>query len=149
MIRGNVLRACDKDGPEGGSLEMNGTRRAPPEERKRPPINAKGESTTMTQDEQETAIVGMFESLISAEEAIVALHREGLDMKRLSIDGNVAHAEQHILDSVKDGAFLVLVHGTTDMIVHARAILGTTDPSQFETLGAVYSSRIAAEIAPD
>ena len=103
----------------------------------------------MTQDEQETAIVGMFESLIGAEEAIVALHHEGLDMKRLSIDGNVAHAEQHILDSVKDGAFLVLVHGTTDMIVHARAILGTTDPSQFETLAAVYSSRIAAGVAPD
>jgi hypothetical protein len=98
----------------------------------------------MTQDAQETAIVGMFESLISAEAAIVALHHEGLDMQRLSIDGNVPRAEQHILDSVKDGAFLVLVHGTADMIVHARAILGTTDPSQFDTLAAVYSSRIAA-----
>lgn len=115
----------------------------------RPQFNAEGASTTMTQDGQETAIVGMFESLISAEEAIIALHHEGLDMKRLSIDGRVPHAEQHILDSVKDGVFLVLVHGTAAMIIHARAILGTTDPSQFETLAAAYSSRIAAEIAPD
>lgn len=95
----------------------------------------------MTQDAEETAIVGMFDSLTSAEAAVVDLHHEGLDMKRLSIDGNVPHAEQHVLDSVRAGVFLVLVHGTAAMVVHARAILGTTDPSQF-------SSSIDAGVPP-
>jgi hypothetical protein len=115
----------------------------------RPPTNAEGVKTTMTQDTHETAIVGMFESLTSAEEAIVALHHEGLDMMRLSIDGKAPNAEQHTLDSVKDGAFLVLVNGTAPMIVHARAILGTNNTSQLEALAAVYSSRIAAEKPPE
>jgi hypothetical protein len=103
----------------------------------------------MTQDEEETAIVAMFDSLTSAESALAELHHEGLDMKRLSIDGNLPHTQQHVIDSVNAGAFLVLVHGTAAMIVHARAILGTIDPSHDATLAAIYSSRIAAEVAPD
>jgi len=126
-----------------------GTRRAVPEGRIQPLIDAQGPSTTMTQDAHQTAIVGMFESLTSAEAAVVALHHEGLDMKCLSIDGNVPHADQHIVDSVKDGAFLVLVYGTAAIIAHARAILGTAESSRLESLAAAYCARIPTEITPD
>jgi len=81
----------------------------------------------MTQDAQQTAVVAIFDSRTSAETAVDALHREGLDLNRLSIGCKTPPAEQHLLDAVAAGEFLVVVHGTAEMFVHARAILGTTN----------------------
>lgn len=100
----------------------------------------------MTQDTQRTAVVAICDSRSSAEAAIVALHHEGLDMKRLSIGDKTSSTTQHILDSVKDGEFLVLIRGTAEMVVHARAVLGTSDSSRFRTRAESSSSRLAAGI---
>jgi len=84
----------------------------------------------MTQDTQRTAVVAICDSRSSAEASILTLHHEGLDMKRLSIGDKTSSTVQHVRDSVKDGEFLVLVRGTAEMIVHARAVLGTTRASE-------------------
>lgn len=99
----------------------------------------------MIQDPLTTAVVAICDSRASAEAAVVTLHREGLDMKRLSIGGDAHCTEQHVLDSMSDGEFLVLVRGTADMIVHARAVLGTNDSSQLATNVADCDPRIAAD----
>ena len=101
----------------------------------------------MTQDEQRIAVVAIYDSRSSAEAAIVALHHEGLDLKRLSIGDEKAHSTaQHVLDSVKAGEFLVLLLGTADMVVHARAVLGTTNSSQFMTRAENGGSHVAATL---
>jgi hypothetical protein len=97
----------------------------------------------MTQDEQQTAVAAIFDSRAAAEDAIVALHQEGLDMKRLSIFGRDCTTKQHTSGSAKIEKFLVLVHGTAEMIVHARAILGTTGSSHLETHTFSHGSHIA------
>ena len=97
----------------------------------------------MTQDTQQAAFVAIFDSRPSAEDAIVALHREGLDMKRLSIFGKDFHKEQHTSSSSKAEQFFVLVHGTAEMIVHARAVLGTTGSSHLGTRASSYGSQMA------
>jgi hypothetical protein len=97
----------------------------------------------MTKDTQRTAVVASCDSRTSAEAAVLALHHEGLDIECLSIDGNPLPTEQHVLDSVKAGEFLVLVHGTTEMIEHAHAVLGTTGSSQLTTDAADYGPHIA------
>jgi hypothetical protein len=97
----------------------------------------------MTQDTQQTAVVAIFDSRSAAEGAIVALHQEGLDMKRLSIFGKDFTTEQHTGGSAKTEQFFVLVHGTAEMIVHARAIMGTTGSSHLETHTSSHSSHIA------
>lgn len=84
----------------------------------------------MTQNKQRNAVVAICDSRSSAEAAIVTLHHEGLDLKRLSIGDKTASPAQHVSDSVKDGEFLVLVRGTAEMIVHARAVLGTSKASE-------------------
>jgi len=97
----------------------------------------------MTQDAQQTAVVAIFDSRPAAEDAIVALHQEGLDMKRLSIFGKDFTTEQHTSRSVKAEQFFVLVHGSAEMLVHARAILGTTGSSHLETHTSSHGSHIA------
>ncbi len=100
----------------------------------------------MTQNTQGTAVVAICDSRSSAEAAVVALHHEGLDMKRLSISDKASFTTQHVRDSVKHGEFLVLVRGTAEMVVHARAVLGTTDSSRFMTRAESSSSPLAAGI---
>jgi hypothetical protein len=92
-----------------------------------------GPEAIMIQDTKKAEVVAICDSRASAEAAVVALHREGLDLKRILIGGDAHSTEQHILDSVKDGEFLVLVRGTADMIVHARAVLGTTGSAALMT----------------
>ena len=90
----------------------------------------------MTQDIQQTAVVAIFDSRSGAEDAVVALNQEGVDMKRLSIFGKNSHPEQQTNGASGTEQFLVLVPGISEMIVHARAVLGTTDswhPKPFVT----------------
>ncbi len=107
------------------------------------------QKAAMTQDEERIAVAAICDSRSSAEAAVVTLHREGLDMKRLSIGDKTPSAAQHVRDSVKDGQFLVLVLGTAEMIVHARAVLGTTSSSEFLTRVDNADSRIAADLGTD
>ena len=97
----------------------------------------------MTQDTQQTAVVAIFDSRSGAEDAIVALHQEGVDMKRLSIFGKDLHTDQHTNGSSGTEQFFVLVHGTAEMIVHARAVLGTTGSSHLRTLVSSHGSHVA------
>jgi len=80
----------------------------------------------MSQDTQQTAVVAIFESRSGAANAVVALNQEGVDMRRLSIFGKNSHPEQQTSGASGTEQFLVLVHGISEMIVHARAVLGTT-----------------------
>ena len=95
----------------------------------------------MTQDTQQTAAVAIFDSRSGAEDAVVALNQEGVDMKRLSIFGK--DTEQHTNGSFGTKQFFVLVHGTAEMIVHARAVLGTTGSSHLRTLVSNHGSHVA------
>jgi len=88
----------------------------------------------------QTFVAAICDSRTSAEDAIGALHREGIDINCLSIGTNPKCSDQHTQDSVNAGEFLVLVHGTAEVIEHARAALGTSGYS----LG-VYSE-VAVEI---
>jgi len=99
----------------------------------------------MTEYIQQTFVAAIYDSRASAEDALGALHREGLDMKRLSIGTNAKCSDQHTQDSVNDGEFLVLVHGTAEMIVHARAVLGTTGSS----LGVYSANTYCPDVAPE
>ncbi len=101
----------------------------------------------MTQDVQQTAVVAIFDSRPGAEDAIVALHQEGLDMKRLSIFVRDLHTEQHASGSSKAEQFFVLVHGTAEMMVHARAILGTISSSHPGTHASSHGSHVATGLA--
>jgi hypothetical protein len=100
----------------------------------------------MTQDVRQSAVVAIFDSRTSAEAAVVALHHEGLDLKRLSIGCRTPPAEQHLLDAVAAGQFLVLVRGTAEMIVHARAILGASNSLPLTTHVGNGSSHFAEEL---
>ena len=97
----------------------------------------------MTQDAQQTAAVAIFDSRPAAEDAIVALHQEGLDMKRLSVFVKDFHTEQHTSGSSKTEQFFVLVHGTAEMMVHARAILGTVSSSHLGIHASSHGSHVA------
>jgi hypothetical protein len=97
----------------------------------------------MTQDIQQTAVVAIFDSRSGAEDAVVALNQEGVDMKRLSIVDKDFHTEQHPNESLRTEQFFVLVHGTAEMIVHARAVLGTTGFSHLRTLVPSHGSHLA------
>jgi hypothetical protein len=85
-------------------------------------------------DTQQTAVVAIFDSRSGAENAVVALNQEGVDLKRLSIFGKNSHAGQQANGDAGTEQFLVLVHGISEMIVHARAVLGTTDSWHPRTL---------------
>ena len=98
----------------------------------------------MTQDIQQTAVVAILNSRSAAEDALVALNREGVDMKRLSIFDKDTHTEQHPNGSSRAERFFVLVHGTAEMIVHARAVLGTTGSSHLRSLVSSHGSHVAA-----
>jgi len=99
----------------------------------------------MTEKIQQTFVVAICDSRTSAEEAIVALHREGVDMKRLSIGKNANGSDQHVQDLAAAGEFLVLVYGTAEMIVHARAVLGTTGSSHIMNSANFHPSDVALE----
>lgn len=94
----------------------------------------------MTHDSEQTAVVAICDSRASAEATVDALHREGLDLTRMSIDTHTPEAEQQTIDAMNAGAFVVLVHGTAAMIVHAHAILGTTDASDRATPAPIYNA---------
>lgn len=81
----------------------------------------------MTQDIQKTAVVALFNSREGAEDALNMLNQEGVDMRRLSIFDKATDTERSSSASKQAAHFLVLVRGTAEMIVHARAVLGTTD----------------------
>jgi len=90
----------------------------------------------MNQDAQQTAVVAIFDSRSGAENAVVELNQEGVDMKRMSIFGKNSHTEHQTSRASGTEQFFVLVHGIAEMIVHARAVLGTTDswhPKPFVT----------------
>lgn len=55
-------------------------------------------------------------------------------MKRLSIFDKDLRPGQRPVGSLGPKQFFVLVHGTAEMIVHARAVLGTTGSSHLRTL---------------
>ena len=97
----------------------------------------------MTQDMQQTAVVAIFDSRSGAEGAINALNQEGVDMKRLSIFDKNSHTEQHPDGSLGTEQFFVLLHGTAEMMVHARAVLGTTGSSHRGTLVSSRESHVA------
>ena len=97
----------------------------------------------MTQDMQQTAVVAIFDSRSGAEDAIIALNQEGVDMKRLSIFDKNSHAEQRTSRPLRTEQFFVLLHGTAEMIVHARAVLGTTGSSHLRTLVSSRGSHVA------
>jgi len=97
----------------------------------------------MTQDMQQTAVVAIFDSRSRAEDALVALNQEGVDMKRLSIVDKDFHSEQHPNRPLRTERFFVLVHGTAEMIVHASAVLGTTGSSHPRTLVPSHGSHVA------
>jgi hypothetical protein len=111
----------------------------------------------MTLGPQEDFVVAGYDSRLAAEIAVEDLHEAGLDMKRLSIVGEdfgndgytvgfrashgllaahlttigVANANATNCElAVRAGSFLVLVRGTADMAVHARAVLGTPGVSE-------------------
>ena len=100
----------------------------------------------MTEELQQTAVVAIFGSRTSAEAAVVALHHEGLDMARISIDGHAPQPEQHSIDAAKAGEFIVLVHGTAAMIVHAHAILGTTESTRSAKHADIYGTHIFTDV---
>ena len=97
----------------------------------------------MTQDMQQTTVVAIFDSRSRAEDALVALNQEGVDMKRLSIVDKDFHSEQHPNRPLRTERFFVLVHGTAEMIVHASAVLGTTGSSHPRTLVPSHGSHVA------
>ena len=97
----------------------------------------------MTQDMQQAAVVAIFDSRSAAEDALVALNQEGVDIKRLSIFDKDFHPEQHPKGSLGTKQFFVLIHGTAEMIVHARAVLGTTGSSHLRTLVSSRGSHVA------
>jgi hypothetical protein len=97
----------------------------------------------MTQDIQQTAVVASFDSRSGAEHALVALNEEGVNIKRLSIFDKDFHSEQHPNGCIRSKQFFVLVHGTAEMIVHARAVLGTTGSSHLRTPVASYGSHVS------
>jgi len=100
----------------------------------------------MTQDIQQTAVVAIFDSRSAAEHALVALNQEGVDMKRLSIFDKDFHSGQRPNCGLGTEQFFVLVHGTAEMIVHARAVLGTTGSSHLGTPVASYGSHVSTEL---
>ena len=67
-----------------------------------------GQGVVMTQDIQRTAVVAIFDKDF--------------------------HSGQHPNGCLGSKQFFVLVHGTAEMIVHARAVLGTTGSSHLRTL---------------
>ena len=92
---------------------------------------------------QQTAVVAIFDSRSTAENALVALNQEGVDMKRLSIFDKDFHPVQNPSGSLGTKQFFVLVHGTAEMIVHARAVLGTTGSSHLRSLVSSRGPRVA------
>jgi hypothetical protein len=99
----------------------------------------------MTETIPQTFVVAICDSRTSAEDAVVALHREGVDMSRLSIGKNANGSDQHVQDLANAGEFLVLVHGTAEMIVHARSVLGTTGSSHVMDSANFHGWEVAAE----
>lgn len=95
----------------------------------------------MSQDSQRTAVIATFDSRAGAEVALVALSQEGVDMKRLSIVGQDFGAEQDASESFEPEEFFVLVYGTVEMIVHARAVLGMASSEQSSSLRASESAK--------
>ena len=100
----------------------------------------------MTQDIQQTAVVAVFDSRSDAEDALVALNQEGVAMKRLSIFDKDSYRGQNPIGSSRPEQFFVLVHGTAEMIVYARAVLGTTGSSHLGTPVASYGSHVSTEL---
>ena len=57
----------------------------------------------MTESTQEDAVVAIYDSHQSAEDAVKALQQAGLDMKRLSIVGQDYRTEEHALGFYTSG----------------------------------------------
>ena len=102
----------------------------------------------MNQEPQQTAVVAICSSRISAEAAVIALHHAGLDMMCTWIDGHAPQGEERAIDASRAGEFVVLVHGTAAMIVHARAVLCTSDSTCLATHAAPYVSHNSTDSPP-